>query len=103
MDRLSGSIRLIGGIDGGIRGSVPVNGKVERPETVYVRELRFANHYEFPSIGEEGCLYIAKDENATYRYDKQERAYICVGRDRTEEETLITDETIRNIWEELQQ
>lgn len=83
MDRLSGSIRLIGGIDGGIRGSVPIGGKIENPKTVYVKELRFANHYEFPSIGEEGCLYIAKDENAVYRYDKQERAYFCVGRDPT--------------------
>lgn len=81
MDRLSGSIRLIGGIDGGIRGSVPVGGKIERPETVYVRELRFANHYEFPSIGDSECLYIAIDENATYRYDDQDRAYYCVGRD----------------------
>ena len=99
MDRLSGSIRLIGGIDGGIRGSVPVNGKVERPETVYVRELRFANLSEFPETGEKNCLYIDTGENAVYRYDD---AYICVGRDRTEEETLITDETIRNIWEELQ-
>lgn len=88
MDRLSGSISLIGGIDGGIRGSVPVNGKVERPETVYVRELRFADHYEFPNVGEEGCLYIAKDENATYRYDKQERAYFCVGRDPAQIEAI---------------
>lgn len=34
MDRLSGSIRLIGGIDGGIRGSVPVDGKVEIGRTI---------------------------------------------------------------------
>lgn len=88
MDRLGGDIMLLGGIDGGIRGSVPVEGKIEHPKTVYVRELRFANHYEFPSIGEEECLYIAKDENAVYRYDKQERAYFCVGRDPAQIEAI---------------
>lgn len=79
MDRLGGSISLIGGIDGGIRGSVPVNGKIERPETVYVRELRFSNHYEFPNVGDPLCLYIAVDENKIFHYDENTHTYNCVG------------------------
>lgn len=85
---ISGKVTARGTIAGRVRSEAGISGKVERPETVYVRELRFANHYEFPSIGEEGCLYIAIDENATYRYDKQERAYFCVGRDPTQIEAI---------------
>lgn len=58
-----------------------VRGDINAANRVYVKELRFANHYEFPSIGDSECLYIAKDENATYRYDDEDRAYYCVGRD----------------------
>lgn len=58
-----------------------VRGEINAANRVYVKELRFANHYEFPSIGDSECLYIAKDENATYRYDDEDRAYYCVGRD----------------------
>lgn len=58
-----------------------VRGEINVADRVYVKELRFANHYEFPSIGDSECLYIAKDENATYRYDDEDRAYYCVGRD----------------------
>lgn len=29
----------------------------------------FANHYEFPSIGDPEVLYIAVDENIIYRWD----------------------------------
>lgn len=58
-----------------------VRGDINAANRVYVKELRFANHYEFPSIGDSECLYIAKDENAIYRYDDEDRAYYCVGRD----------------------
>lgn len=65
-----------------------VKGEINVADRVYVKELRFANHYEFPSIGDSECLYIAIDENATYRYDDTERAYFCVGRDYKEIEAI---------------
>lgn len=65
-----------------------VRGDINAANRVYVKELRFANHYEFPSIGDSECLYIAIDENATYRYDDEERAYFCVGRDYKEIEAI---------------
>lgn len=88
MDRISGRITPRGKIGGSIGGSEKVYGKIGRSERVYVKELRFANHYEFPAIGDSECLYIAKDENATYRYDDEERAYFCVGRDYKEIEAI---------------
>lgn len=78
---MNGRITTKGKVSGAIGGSGKASGAINAANRVYVRELRFANHYEFPNVGEEGCLYIAKDENAVYRYDKQERAYFCVGRD----------------------
>lgn len=85
---MNGRIITKGKVSGAIDGSGKASGAINAADRVYVRELRFANHYEFPSIGEEGCLYIAIDENATYRYDKQERAYFCVGRDPTQIEAI---------------
>ena len=40
--------------------------------------LHFRNKSEFPSVGLAGDLYIAKDENKTYRYDTSTASYICV-------------------------
>ena len=78
MDRISGSIT----------GKGRIGGNILMPQKVYVKELRFANHYEFPAMGNSECLYIAVDENATYRYDDGERAYFCVGRDYKEIEVI---------------
>lgn len=75
-------------VKGAIGGSGKARGKINAADRVYVKELRFANHYEFPSIGDSECLYIAVDENATYRYDDTERAYFCVGRDWKEIEAI---------------
>ena len=69
------SIHVKVGTSGGI------SGKIKTPDSVSKKEIRFANHYEFPAIGNSECLYIAVDENATYRYDDEDRAYYCVGRD----------------------
>ena len=81
MGRISGRIRAAGNIGGNIRETAGVSGQIARPKTVYVKELYFANHYEFPAIGDGDKLYIATDENAQYRYDELDHAYHCVGRD----------------------
>lgn len=56
-------------------------GTINYAEKMYVRELHFANYYEFPTFGESDCLYISEDENAIYRFDATNRIYLCVGRD----------------------
>lgn len=81
MGRISGRIRAAGNISGNIRETAGISGQIARPKTVCVKELYFANHYEFPAIGDGDKLYIATDENAQYRYDELDHAYHCVGRD----------------------
>lgn len=81
MDKLKVVIRTAGSVGGKLTPSGAVGGKVRSPDRVYVKELFFSTHYEFPSIGESDKLYIATDENAQYRYDELDHAYHCVGRD----------------------
>lgn len=75
-------------LSGNIHPQKPVEGILEIPRRVYVRELYFSTHYEFPSIGDEGMLYIATDENAQYRYDNTDHAYHCVGRNPEDIDTI---------------
>lgn len=39
----------------------------------------YATHYEFPNIGKQNTIYIATEENKTYRWDESERKYYCIG------------------------
>ena len=88
MGKISGRIRSVGSMAGSIHQAKGVQGNIGRPETVYVKELYFSTHYEFPSIGDENKLYIATDENAQYRYDALDHAYHCVGRDPEDVDTI---------------
>lgn len=88
MSKISGRIRSVGTVGGNIRETSGMSGSINRPKTVYVKELHFSTHYEFPSIGDENKLYIATDENAQYRYDATDHAYHCVGRDPEDIDTI---------------
>lgn len=37
--------------------------------------------YSFPSVGQTNCIYIARDENKTYRWDDTDFKYYCIGSD----------------------
>lgn len=50
--------------------------------------LVFKNRFEFPNIGSESVLYIAKDENAIYRFSATDNTYIFVGTDYHEVESI---------------
>lgn len=76
---ISGKVTARGAVAGRVRSEAGISGKVECPETVYVRELRFSNHYEFPNVGDPLCLYIAVDENKIFYYDENTHTYNCVG------------------------
>lgn len=43
--------------------------EIVTPDVVEKKELVFKNHYEFPSSGEEDCLYIAIDEDKLYYWN----------------------------------
>lgn len=85
---ISGIIRKSGNVYGIVENTETVNGDISKAENVYVKELVFKNYFEFPSIGEADKLYVAKDENATYRFDDKTNTYICIGRDYTEIEVI---------------
>lgn len=63
-------------------------GTVSKAENINVKELYFANYYEFPPLGETDCLYIAEDENAVYRFSSEKKVYLCIGRDYEEISTI---------------
>ncbi len=48
----------------------------------------FANKADFPVVGDENKVYIARDENAVYRYNADDLCYYCVGRDYVEIEFI---------------
>lgn len=81
---ISSSVIKGHGIKSGISSKQKITGNISKAENIYVTELIFSNHFEFPAIGEENKLYIAKDENAIYRFNKADNIYICLSRDYTE-------------------
>lgn len=71
-------------ISGNISGSGDIVGNVEKADNIYVKETEFNNRYEFPSIGKDNIIYVAKDENKTYRFDEDSLTYYCIGSDYNE-------------------
>lgn len=47
-----------------------------------------ATRYEFPNIGNPYTLYIATEENKSYRWDDTDLKYYCVGSDYNEIEII---------------
>lgn len=65
-----------------------VDGCVNRAETVYLKELEFANRFEFPTIGNSQMLYIAMDEKSAYIFNSDSNTYACIGRDYNQIEAI---------------
>jgi hypothetical protein len=76
--KLIGDLQAIGNLDGSLAKSKNLFGDISIPQTAYVKELEFTTHYEFPAIGDSNTLYIATDENKIYRFDSENRIYICL-------------------------
>ena len=79
MGTIRGRIGGLSGIGGKIGTSGGISGQIKVPEKVSEKEIVFANHYEFPNVGDPRCLYIAIDENKTFYYDDTTHTYNCVG------------------------
>ena len=85
---IKGKISAGARITGNINGSGSVSGQIGKAQNVYVKELEFANRFEFPSIGKADMLYIALDEHAAYIFDDEQNVYHCIGRDYREIEII---------------
>lgn len=82
---ISGKVSVGGySVSSGISDSQNISGNVDKAENIYVKEIEFKNRYEFPSIGKENMIYVAKDENALYIFDTTQNIYHCIGRDYNE-------------------
>lgn len=86
---VNGKVSAIGKcVSGSIGGSGDITGNVEKADNIYVKETEFNNRYEFPSIGKPNIIYVAKDENKTYRFDEESLTYYCIGSDYNEIEVI---------------
>ena len=75
-------------ISGNIGNNGAVNGDIQKAENIYVKETEFNNRYEFPSIGKDNIIYVAKDENKIYRFNEDSLTYYCIGSDYNEIEVI---------------
>lgn len=50
--------------------------------------VEFRNRFEFPNIGTKDIIYVAKDENAMYRFDTKNNSYVLIGNDYHEVESI---------------
>ena len=86
---INGKVSVVGKrVSGTINSNGYVEGSVEKAENIYVKETEFNNRYEFPSIGKPNIIYVAKDENKTYRFDEESLTYYCIGSDYNEIEVI---------------
>lgn len=86
---VNGSVSSVGKrISGNIGNNGTVNGDIQKAENIYVKETEFNNRYEFPSIGKPNIIYVAKDENKTYRFNEDSLTYYCIGSDYNEIEVI---------------
>lgn len=75
-------------VSGDINCRGNISGDVSKAENIYVKEAYFGNRYEFPSIGKDNIIYVAKDEHASYIFDSTQNTYYCIGRDYNEIGTI---------------
>ena len=86
---ISGKVSVGGySVSGSISDSQNISGNVDKAENIYVKEIEFNNRYEFPSIGKENMIYVARDENRAYRFDEESLTYYCIGSDYNEIEVI---------------
>lgn len=86
---ISGKVSAGGySVFGSINNSQDISGNVDKAENIYVKEIEFNNRYEFPSIGKENMIYVAKDEHKMYIFNTATLAYEVVGSNYNEIEII---------------
>ena len=86
---ISGKVSVGGySVSGGINNSQDISGNVDKAENIYVKEIEFNNRYEFPSIGKENMIYVARDEHKMYMFNANTLTYEVIGSDYNEIEII---------------
>lgn len=87
---ISGNLRSKStNLRGDFKSKDSVTGSIKVGDKVYIAKLIFANHFEFPSLGDPNTLYIATDEHKIYMFDDVSSIYIVVGSDYNDIDTII--------------
>ena len=84
---LSGNISAVS-MSGSLNADMGMSGDLKMAERVYEKEVEFDNRFEFPSIGNDNMLYVAKDEHKIYIFDTNNLNYVVVGSDYSEIEMI---------------
>lgn len=84
---LSGNISAAS-VSGSLNADTGMSGSLNMAERVYEKEVEFDNRFEFPSIGNDNMLYVAKDEHKIYIFDTNNLNYVVVGSDYSEIEMI---------------
>ena len=86
---ISGKVSVGGySVSGSVNSSQDISGNVDKAENIYVKEIEFNNRYEFPSIGKENMIYVARDEHKMYIFNTATLAYEVVGSNYNEIEII---------------
>ena len=86
---ISGKVSVGGNsVFGSVNSSQDISGNVDKAENIYVKEIEFNNRYEFPSIGKENMIYVARDEHKMYIFNTATLAYEVVGSNYNEIEII---------------
>lgn len=84
---LSGSISAAT-MSGSLNTNTGMSGSLNMAKNIYVKEIEFNNRFEFPSVGKDNMLYVAKDEHKVYIFNSTTLNYEIVGSDYTEIEVI---------------
>lgn len=82
--KINGSQSVAGKLSGDQQIGANLNVGMLAVKTVFQYETKF----DFPTLGDANALYVAKSENAAYRWNDTDLHYYCVGRDYTEIELI---------------
>lgn len=78
---LSGSLNTNTGMSGSLNTNTGMSGSLNMAKNIYVKEIEFNNRFEFPSVGKDNMLYVAKDEHKIYIFNSITLNYEIVGSD----------------------
>lgn len=89
MGRLVGKLSGSSNLSGTITPRQGMQGELSNGIYIDTSVLTFSTHFEFPNLGKRNTLYIAEDENRSYRWDETSLRYFCVGSDYSEINLII--------------
>ena len=71
---------MVARMQGKVPGQKQIIGKLSNAIVDNSKILEYETHYEFPNVGKSHTIYIAKQENALYRWDDEALLYFsCSG------------------------